>query len=110
LYVERVRCSTCGSAVEGRFTQEWPAKLSREQLNFVRVFVTCGGKIKDVEQALGVSYPTVVSRLDEIIQAISALETQPAEPSRSRREILEQLSRGELDAQGAERLLKGRGR
>ncbi len=106
LYVERVRCSTCGSAVEGRFVQEWPARLTREQLAFVRVFVTCGGKIKDVEQALGISYPTVVSRLDEVIAAVQGADAAPPQPSRTRREVLEALARGELDAQEAERLLK----
>jgi hypothetical protein len=110
LYVERVRCSACSTAVEGRFTLEWPARLSREQLNFVRVFVTCGGKIKDVEQALGVSYPTVVSRLDEVIAAVSGVDTSAPSAGRSRRDILERLARGELDAQEAERLLKGAAR
>src|SRR5205085_958779 len=107
-YVERVRCTTCGTAVEGRFALDWPARLTREQLNFVRVFVTCGGKIKDVEQALGVSYPTVVSRLDEVIAAVQGSDVAPAPPpqSRSRREVLEQLARGEVDAQEAERLLR----
>src|SRR5688572_16141486 len=107
LYVERVRCTTCGTAVEGRFGLDWPARLTREQLNFVRVFVMCGGKIKDVEEKLGVSYPTVVSRLDEVIAAVAAADAAPAPaPSKSRREILDQLSRGELDAREAERLLK----
>jgi hypothetical protein len=105
LYVERVRCSTCGSAVEGRFGLDWPARLTREQLNFVKVFVTCGGKIKDVEQALGVSYPTVVSRLDEVMAAVSQEPLAPSAP-RSRRDVLEQLARGEVDAREAERLLK----
>lgn len=108
LYVERVRCATCGSAVEGRFTLDWPARLTREQLNFVRVFLTCGGKIKDVEQALGVSYPTVVSRLDEIIAAVqgTAAAPAPAPVTRSRREVLSRLASGEIDAQEAERLLR----
>src|SRR5882762_8122823 len=78
LYVERVRCGACGSAVEGRFSLDWPSRLSREQLGFVKVFVTCGGKIKDVEQALGISYPTVVSRLDEVIAAVSADQVSAA--------------------------------
>jgi hypothetical protein len=103
LYIERVRCSTCGTAVEGRFGLDWPARLSREQLNFVKVFVTCGGKIKDVEAALGVSYPTVVSRLDEVIAAVKG---EPPAPPKGRKEILEQLARGELDAREAERLLR----
>jgi hypothetical protein len=103
LYVEKVRCGTCGSAVEGRFALDWPSRLSKEQLNFVRVFVTCGGKIKDVEEALGISYPTVVSRLDEVIAAVNAA---PAPAPKGRLDVLERLARGELSSDEAERLLK----
>jgi hypothetical protein len=103
LYVEKVRCGACGSAVEGRFLLDWPSRLSREQLGFVKVFVTCGGKIKDVEEALGISYPTVVSRLDEVIAAINAV---PAAPPKGRIDVLERLSRGELTSAEAERLLR----
>src|SRR4051812_6464170 len=93
LYVEKVRCGACGSAVEGRFLLDWPSRLSREQLGFVKVFVTCAGKIKDVEEALGISYPTVVSRLDEVIAAVNAV---PAAP-KGRLDVLERLARGEVN-------------
>jgi hypothetical protein len=87
--------------VEGRFALDWPSRLTKEQLAFVRVFVTCGGKIKDVEEALGISYPTVVSRLDDVIAAVG---TEPAPPKRM--DVLERLARGELTSAEAERLLK----
>src|SRR4051812_42125720 len=73
LYVEKVRCGTCGTGVEGRFILDWPSRLTREQLGFVKVFVTCAGKIKDVEEALGISYPTVISRLDDVMAAINTV-------------------------------------
>ena len=50
LYVERVRCAKCATAVEGRFSLEWPARLSREQLNFVRF--PLGDKSKSETRAL----------------------------------------------------------
>jgi len=105
LHVEKVRCGSCGSAVEGRFVLDWPSRLSREQLGFVRVFVTCGGKIKDVEEALGISYPTVVSRLDEVIAAVGDAPPSAGAP-KGRIDVLERLARGELSASDAERLLK----
>ncbi len=105
LHIEKVRCATCGSAVEGRFALDWPSRLTREQLGFVKVFVTCAGKIKDVEEALGISYPTVVSRLDEVISAVRGDDAPPPAP-KSRLEVLERLARGELSSTDAERLLK----
>jgi hypothetical protein len=104
--IERVRCERCHTALEGAFGLDWLAGLSAEQLNFVKVFLTCRGKIKDVEQALGISYPTVVSRLDDVVVAIGGAAAP--RPAPSRLEVLEQLSRGELDVDEAERRLRGR--
>ena len=110
MYVERVRCEQCGSSVEGKFSLDWPAQLTREQLAFVKVFVSCRGKIKDVEQALGVSYPTVVSRLDEVVDAVTGPQTSPQpvgqKESARRLTVLERLAGGELNLDEAERLLR----
>jgi hypothetical protein len=109
-HVERVRCGACQSAVEGAFTLDWVGSLSREQLAFVRVFLTARGKIKDVEQALGVSYPTVVARLDDVVSAISASAAPPRAPAASaavdRHAVLDALSAGTIDVDEAERLLR----
>ena len=106
-FVERVRCDTCATAVEGRFTLGWVRHLSPEQLAFVRVFLTSRGKIKDVEQALGLSYPTVVSRLDDIVAAIQApVAPASAPPSESRKQILDDLAAGLIDADEATRRLR----
>ena len=103
MLIERMRCAACSTAVEGHFELEWHSQLSREQLAFVKVFVGCRGKIKDVEQALGISYPTVVSRLDEVVARL----VPPAEPRRARRlKILEQLAAGRIELEEAERLLR----
>ena len=109
MYVERVRCDSCGSAVEGKFSLEWPAQLSREQLAFVKVFIGCRGKIKDVEQALGISYPTVVSRLDEVVEAVNG-PTAPQQVGKKESErrltVLQRLASGELSLDEAERQLR----
>ncbi|MBL8912954.1 MAG: DUF2089 domain-containing protein [Archangium sp.] len=108
LHVEKVRCESCACAIEGQFGLGWVGALSPEQLAFVKVFLVCRGKIKDVEQVLGISYPTVVSRLDDLVAslggALSQLEpTQPAERSL---DVLEELASGAIDVNEAERRLK----
>lgn len=108
MQIERLRCEACSTAVEGRFNLDWTSKLSREQLSFVKVFVTARGKIKDVEQALGISYPTVVSRLDDVVARLTPPAERPGEPETKRRmKILEQLAAGELGLDEAEQLLRG---
>ena len=104
--VERVRCQTCHSALEGSFSLDWLAGLTGEQLQFIRVFVTSHGKIKDVEQVLGISYPTVVSRLEDIVGAINR---KPVEAAATGDDIFERLARGEISVDEAERLIKAKG-
>lgn len=105
-HVERVRCEACATALEGRFSLGWVQQLSPEQLAFVRVFLTSRGKIKDVEQALGLSYPTVVSRLDDIVAALQAEATPRAPRRESRKQILDDLAAGLIDADEAARRLR----
>jgi len=104
-YVERVRCERCSTATEGRFTLGWPAALSQAQREFARVFLECRGKIKDVEQALGISYPTVIARLDEVVVAITG-RPAPPRPAARRSEILDDLAAGKIDVDQAAKLLE----
>lgn len=104
VHVERLKCESCASAVEGQFSLDWPGALSPEQSSFVKVFLMCRGKIKDVEQALGISYPTVVSRLDDVVAALGGAPVS-APPGRPL-EVLEQLSKGDIDVDEAERRLR----
>ena len=78
-------------------------RLSRDQLDFVAVFLTARGKIKDVESALGISYPTVVSRLEQVVAALgaSASANKPAPISTDAEDVLDALARGELTTEQA---------
>ena len=84
-------------------------RLTRDQLDFVEVFLTARGKIKDVEAALGISYPTVVSRLEQVVAALGApaAPTKSA-PSASTDEVLDALARGELTTDEAAARLRGK--
>ena len=59
-----------------------------------------------MEKELGISYPTVRSRLDDIIQAIdgaSATKTPPL----TRKQILEMLAKGEITQEDAMAMIQG---
>src|SRR5207245_5915555 len=70
LRIVRLECPACGSALQGNFTLGRLARLTREQLQFVEVFIRCRGKIKDVEEELGICYRWVVARLTVVVQAV----------------------------------------
>src|SRR5262249_7646148 len=97
LRVVRLACGGCGTSLEGRFGLGRLQRLSREQIAFVEVFIKCRGKIKDVEQELGVSYPTVIARLDQVVAAMDF----PAEGASSQQGILDDLAGGKIDAKEA---------
>lgn len=103
--VRKLECPECGVSVEGRFEAGPLARLSRDELAFVEVFLRARGKIKDVEEELGISYPTVVARLNEVLASLG-FEAPSAEQTVSQRQaILDDLAAGRLSAaEAAERL------
>ena len=70
LTVTRLQCGQCGTAIEGAFDLGRFQALTPEQLRFVEVFIKNRGKIKDVERELEISYPTVVTRLNEVVRSM----------------------------------------
>jgi len=106
--VTRLHCRNCDSALEGHFSLGKFYQLSPEQLHFVDTFIKCEGKITRVEDELGLSYPTVRSRLNDVIRALGYEVPAEATISAERRKsILEQVQAGEITAEEAVELLKG---
>ena len=101
--VERVRLSATGIAIEGDFELPQLARLSVEDQVFVTAFVRSHGSIKEMESVFGFSYPTIKARLNRIAGSLEFVETNPL-PSRA--EILDRLSRGEIDTEDAIRQLE----
>jgi hypothetical protein len=63
-------CGRCGVTVRGRFAENEFASLGEEELHFLRIFVLCEGRIREMESALGVSYPTIKSRLAKLKETL----------------------------------------
>ena len=96
--IERLRCSACDVAVEGRIPIPRLARLSGEEREFVELFVRSSGSLKAVAEKLGISYPTVRSRLNRVIESLE--EQAEAERDR-RREILDEIEQGKLSVEDA---------
>jgi len=110
LTVVRLHCSSCDTSIEGQFASGQFPNLTSEQLEFIFTFVRCEGKINRMEQELGVSYPTIRNRLNEVIRALGYEpgREEPVEITQERRNsILEDLSAGKITAEEATRLLRG---
>ena len=103
--VERVRLTDSGVSIEGGFEPPQLARLSAEDQVFVAAFLKSHGSIKEMEAVFGVSYPTIKARLNRIAGVLDLVEID-VRPSRA--DVLERLSRGEIDAEAAIAELEGR--
>ena len=64
MQVTKLRCPSCHTELSGQFAPCRFCTLEEKHLQFVEVFLRCRGSIKEVERALGVSYPTVKNMLE----------------------------------------------
>lgn len=113
LEVTRLHCPHCETSLEGSFSLTPFHRLSREQLQFVEVFLKNRGSLKDVGSELEISYPTVTNRLNDVLVALGYRDRVKAEDdaaplSQVRRDILERLAEGKISADEAARQIRGR--
>ena len=110
LTVTRLHCDTCDTTIEGRFANGAFAGLAPDQLDFIETFIRCEGKINRMEDEMKLSYPTIRSRLLEVIRALG-YEPGKEEPldvsDEKRRSVLEDLDAGKISAEEAMHLLQG---
>ena len=124
LAVTRLHCRSCGTTLEGDFSVGRFGRLTREQLALLESFLRSRGNLRDMERELGLSYPTVRSRLEALVRALgfgpradadeAETETEPtadASATRATRQaILERLARHEINADEAADAIRALGR
>ena len=131
LAVTRMRCGECGTTIEGEFSVGRFGRLTREQTQVLESFLRSRGNLRDMERELGISYPTVRSRVEALVRALGfgprdGDETSQDEPpgaarataasavdgaaAASRQEILERLARREIGAEEAAVAIRALGR
>jgi hypothetical protein len=130
LYPRVIVCDSCGLKVEGDFVTNEFGALTPDELHFLRVFIYCEGRIRDMEAALGVSYPTVKGHLASIKEKLNLARDsavvkgeapqapKPVEAPQAPlpaqglavepHDVLDRIESGALDPGEAVRLLKSR--
>lgn len=105
LTVARLKCDSCDTVIENRFCLSKFDYLSDEELYFTETFIRCRGNIKEVERALGISYPTVRAKLEGVIKTLG-YETGTDMTPVDKDAILKALEEGEITAEQAIAQLK----
>ena len=120
LYPRELACVDCGLQMRTSYKINEFLDLDDDSLHLVRVFIACEGRIRDMERALGVSYPTVKSRLKALrerlgfgegeSEAVAADAPQPRKrtraPAPKPSDVLDRLEAGEVSFEEAMRLLE----
>ena len=105
--ITRCTCSKCGSELSVHFTGCDFCQLNDEEARFVLTFLKCRGSIKEMEKELGISYPTVKSRLEAVITRLGLISTPASDELKDQRlQTLDRLSRGEITSDQAAEILK----
>ena len=123
LAVTRLHCRSCGTTLEGDFSVGRFGRLNRDQLTLLESFLRSRGNLREMERELGISYPTVRSRVEALVRALGFgpradadaddaddAAGEPAVPPRTREEILQALARHEMSADEAATAIRALGR
>ncbi|MEH7418765.1 DUF2089 domain-containing protein [Neobacillus drentensis] len=106
LRITKLHCTHCHTTIENEFELSNFATLNKEQLSFIETFLKCRGNIKEVEKELGVSYPTVRGKLDDIISSLGYSTSKKVEKI-DRKKVILMLEKGEITAEDAIGILNG---
>src|SRR6202167_6281053 len=101
--VTEMTCGHCHVSIRADFPMSRVAGLPVEHQRFIEMFVLAGGKLKEIAEQVGVSYPTIRSRLDKVIEA---LRGEIAKTQRVRGSVLDAVEPGKSNAADAARMIK----
>jgi hypothetical protein len=121
LVVTRLHCASCGTTLEGDFSVGRFGRLNRDQTLLLESFLRSRGNLRDMERELGISYPTVRSRVEALVRALgfgprSDDEPEATEPDKAidrasaRQAILERLAAHDITADEAAAAIRTLGR
>ena len=111
LTITECQCSQCQLQMRGEFRPGEFLNLSDDQLTFIHVFLSARGNLSEVERILGVSYPTIRNKLDEINEILASTNgdivrveqednekpvSQSMSAEDSRKQILQDVADGKL--------------
>lgn len=103
LRLKKLECVGCGVSFEGDFYSSPLLNLSSEHQHFIELFILNSGSLKKMADSMGISYPTVRSRLDVVIEE---LKQQIEKKVDYKNDILERVKQGRLTPEKAAQIIK----
>ena len=115
LHVTELTCEESGVVIRGKFRLPEGAEMPDEQRKFLSVFIRARGVISTVERELGLSYPTVRTKLDKLLDAMNLSPIKEdakksddkKKTAAKKRKILKDLEDEKITAAQAKKKLQG---
>ena len=79
LQVRQLACQQCATQIQGDYPLPGWLRLGHHEQRFLVDFVLASGSLKALAKQYGVSYPTVRSRLNDVIDQLRNLSEPPAQ-------------------------------
>ena len=103
LRVVVLRCGSCNTEVTGTFELPEVSRLEKSYQELFKLFIRHRGNVRKVGDEMGLSYPTIRQRIDEMFRQIE----NPPKPRPQASAILARLRAGEITAAEAEQRIRG---
>lgn len=68
MIISQLKCPGCALTINADIPHSRLTLLPKDQLEFIEIFLKHQGSIKAVEKELGISYPTVKKKLNEVLR------------------------------------------
>ncbi|MEO0123594.1 MAG: DUF2089 family protein [candidate division WOR-3 bacterium] len=102
MVISELRCKKCDLRVKKDLSPCEFCQLPEEDYEFLKIFLRTEGKITDIEKILGVSYPTIKSKIDHLLNSLNLKPyEEPIDP-------IDGIAKGKLTVDEAIAILKSR--
>lgn len=109
IIIMECQCQQCSLQMRGEFQSGRLSSLSDDEITFIQVFLFARGNLSEVERILGISYPTIRNKLDEINEVLkqgnpeaeayrkpAGNEPETGTDGDARKEVLRKVAEGEI--------------
>ncbi|MBE6948161.1 MAG: DUF2089 domain-containing protein [Ruminococcaceae bacterium] len=76
LNITSLQCPDCGVEIRNTFELSIFDRLNEEQKNFLLSFLRYRGNLKNLQEEIGISYPTAKKRLEELLFALELIQDE----------------------------------
>jgi len=102
MVISELRCPKCDARVKKDIALCPYCQLPDDDYEFLQVFLRTQGKITDIEKILNVSYPTIKTKIDNLLRALNL------SPYSEEQDPIDALSEGKISVDEAITMLRQR--